>query len=90
MNQACIAHKSLEICERCRLQQRNPPAPPDDSPALRRDLIESMCRFIHSITGSKTDGKRLFLGYLARNTGVAANFARFLRARRPLALPFKR
>ena len=26
---ACIAHKSLEICERCRLWQRNSPAAPE-------------------------------------------------------------
>ena len=25
-NLACIAHKSLEICERCRLRQQNPPS----------------------------------------------------------------
>jgi hypothetical protein len=29
MNLACIAHKSLEICERCRLRQRNSPATPE-------------------------------------------------------------
>jgi hypothetical protein len=30
---ACIAHKSLEICERCRLRQRNSPATPENSAA---------------------------------------------------------
>ena len=29
---ACIAHKSLEICERCRLRQQNSPATPENSP----------------------------------------------------------
>ena len=32
------------------------------------------------LQGSKTDGNRLFLSYLARNTSLAANSARFLRA----------
>jgi hypothetical protein len=31
---ACIAHKSLEIFERCRLWQQNSPATPDYSAAL--------------------------------------------------------
>jgi hypothetical protein len=31
---ACIAHKSSEICERCRLRQQNPPATPDNSAAF--------------------------------------------------------
>src|ERR1700756_4219674 len=31
---ACIAHKSSEICERCRLRQQNPPATPDHSAAF--------------------------------------------------------
>jgi hypothetical protein len=31
---ACIAHKSLEICERCRLWQRDAPATPEPSAAL--------------------------------------------------------
>jgi hypothetical protein len=30
---ACIAHKSLEICERCRLKQQNSPARPENSAA---------------------------------------------------------
>jgi len=34
MGPACIAHKSSEICERCRLRQQNPPATPDHSAAL--------------------------------------------------------
>jgi hypothetical protein len=39
---ACIAHKSLEICERCRLWQRNPPATPEHSTAfLKRNLYSS-------------------------------------------------
>src|SRR5208337_4261183 len=32
---ACIAHKSLEICERCRLWQQNAPATPETTFALR-------------------------------------------------------
>src|SRR5271165_2305276 len=32
---ACIAHKSLEICDRCRLWQRNSPATPETTFALR-------------------------------------------------------
>jgi hypothetical protein len=32
---ACIAHKSLEICERCRLWQRNSPTTPEITFALR-------------------------------------------------------
>src|SRR5215831_16647570 len=35
---ACIAHKSSEICERCRLRQQNPPATPDNSTASGRFL----------------------------------------------------
>ena len=31
---ACMAHKSSEICERCRLRQRNTPATPDPSAAF--------------------------------------------------------
>jgi hydroxymethylpyrimidine pyrophosphatase-like HAD family hydrolase len=31
---ACIDHKSLEICDRCRLKQRNSPATPEDSTAF--------------------------------------------------------
>ena len=31
---ACIAHKSLEICERCRLWQQNSPATPENSSAF--------------------------------------------------------
>src|SRR6202008_4435426 len=34
MELACIAHKSSEICERCRLRQQNPPATPDNSAAF--------------------------------------------------------
>ena len=31
---ACIGHKSLEICDRCRLWQRNSPATPENSAAF--------------------------------------------------------
>jgi hypothetical protein len=30
-NLACIGHKSLEICDRCRLWQQNSPAAPKNS-----------------------------------------------------------
>ena len=38
-------------------------------------LIDGRVKFIRSKTGSKTEGKRLFLSYLARNSSVAANSA---------------
>src|SRR5260370_32646800 len=34
---ACIAHKSLEICEQCRLRQQNSPATPENSAAFWRE-----------------------------------------------------
>jgi hypothetical protein len=36
---ACIAHKSLEIFERCRLWQQNSPATPDYSAALLERIV---------------------------------------------------
>jgi hypothetical protein len=36
-NLACIAHKSLEICERCRLWQRDSLATPENSAAFWRE-----------------------------------------------------
>jgi aryl-alcohol dehydrogenase-like predicted oxidoreductase len=40
---ACIAHKSLEIFERCRLWQQNSPATPDNSAAfLERTISNSL------------------------------------------------
>jgi len=50
---ACIAHKSLEICERCRLWQQNSPATPENSAAFwRGELKNSLLRFIYFKTGS--------------------------------------
>jgi hypothetical protein len=44
---ACIAHKSLEIFERCRLRQQNPSATPDNSAAFCREESKgSLFRFI--------------------------------------------
>src|SRR5271165_2034459 len=44
---ACIAHKSLEICERCRLRQWNPPATPENSAAfLKRRVSNNLFRFL--------------------------------------------
>ena len=40
---ACIAHKSLEICERCRLWQRNSPAPPENSAAFGEKSLKTVC-----------------------------------------------
>jgi len=37
---ACIAHKSSEICERCRLRQQNPPATPDYSAAFWEEELK--------------------------------------------------
>ena len=34
---ACIAHKSSEICERCRLRQQNSPASPKNSAVFFRE-----------------------------------------------------
>jgi hypothetical protein len=45
---ACIAHKSLEICERCRLRQHNSPATPENSAAfLERRVSNSLLQFIY-------------------------------------------
>jgi multidrug efflux pump subunit AcrA (membrane-fusion protein) len=38
---ACIAHKSLEIFERCRLWQQNSPATPDNSAAFSERTISN-------------------------------------------------
>jgi hypothetical protein len=41
-------------------------------PLLSTQLFEnSLCRFIRLKIGSETDGNRLFLSYLARNSGLA-------------------
>ena len=40
---ACIAHKSLEICERCRLWQQNSPATPENSAAFCRGELKTVC-----------------------------------------------
>jgi hypothetical protein len=38
---ACIAHKSLEIFERCRLWQQNSPATPDNFAAFSERTISN-------------------------------------------------
>jgi hypothetical protein len=40
---ACIARKSLEICDRCRLRQRNSPTTPENSAAFWREDFETVC-----------------------------------------------
>ena len=45
---ACIAHKSLKICERCRLWQRNSPATPETTSALRATACPESERSRHS------------------------------------------
>ena len=48
MSLACIGHKSLEICDRCRLWQRNSPATPENSAAFwRREFRNSLFRFLY-------------------------------------------
>src|SRR5262249_41299062 len=42
---ACIAHKSLEICERCRLWQRNSQATPENSAALAGRKVSILARW---------------------------------------------
>src|SRR5271166_5327491 len=45
---ACIGHKSLEICDRCRLWQRNSPATPEYSAAFwRGEFKNSLFRFLY-------------------------------------------
>src|SRR5271165_2870061 len=73
---ACIGHKSLEICDRCRLWQRNSPATPENSAAFwKGEFKNSLFRFLYSKTGSQTDAERLFKSFLARNELVASVFA---------------
>jgi hypothetical protein len=40
---ACLAHKSLEICDRRRLRQQNSSATPENSAAFRREGFETLC-----------------------------------------------
>jgi hypothetical protein len=50
---ACIAHKSLKICKRCRLWQRNSPATPENSAAFwGEEFKNSLFGFIYFKTGS--------------------------------------
>ena len=69
---ACIAHKSLEICERCRLRQQHPPATPDNAAASGKKNLKTVCfpSFIlnHAL---KQTRRRLFKSLLARNELVA-------------------
>jgi hypothetical protein len=70
---ACIAQKSLEICERCRLWQRNSPATPENSAAFwREEFKNSLFRFIRFETGSWTGVERVFKSLLARNKLAAS------------------
>ena len=64
---ACIAHKSLEICERCRLWQLDSPAEPEIPLLLERRFKNSLFRFIYYKIGSQTAAQRLFESILARN-----------------------
>src|SRR5271157_3980543 len=49
---ACIGHKSLEFCDRCRLWQRNSPATPEYSAAFwRGEFKNSLFRFLYFKTG---------------------------------------
>src|SRR5208283_804607 len=55
---ACIAHKSLEICERCWLRRRNSPPTPENSAAFwREEFKNSFFRFTCFKTGSKQTHK---------------------------------
>jgi hypothetical protein len=50
---ACIAHKSLVICERCRLWQQSSPAAPDNSAAVFREKsLNSLSDFPYFKNGS--------------------------------------
>ena len=45
---ACIGHKSLEICDRCRLWQQNSPAAPENSAVFGDESLETVCfRFLY-------------------------------------------
>jgi len=70
---ACIAHKSSEICERCRLWQQNPPATPDNAAAFfEEEFKNSLFRFIYFKSALKQTRKRLFKSFLARNKRVGS------------------
>jgi hypothetical protein len=80
---ACIAHKSLEICERCRLRQQNSSATQAKAPALAIRLMRrqneeangkppSHCatpELLQLLTSSLAP---LFKDYLPRNMRVGA------------------
>ena len=68
---ACIAHKSSEICERCRLRQQNPPATPDNSAAFwEEEFKNSLFRFIILNHALRQTRRRLFKSFPARNERV--------------------
>jgi hypothetical protein len=78
---ACIVHKSLEICEQCRLWHLNSPASPDCSDALfERMNLKRTVFILFEKPALELARKRLFNGLLARNELVASAFAWFLRA----------
>ena len=69
--QACIAHKSSEICERCRLRQQNPPATPDNSAVFGRKNLKTVCFASFILNRAlKQTRRRLFKSFLARNEHV--------------------
>jgi hypothetical protein len=74
---ACIVHKSLEICEQCRLWHLISPASPDYSCALfeRMNLKTDCLRPLLEKQALELARKRLFKGLLARNEFVVAAFA---------------
>jgi hypothetical protein len=74
---ACIAHKSLEIFERCRLWQQNSPATPDNSAAFwKEEFQNSLSEFIYYLNPVLEQARqRLFKNFLARNELVALAFA---------------
>jgi hypothetical protein len=46
---ACIAHKSLEIFDRCRLWQQNSPAMPDNSAAFGKNSLFLIHLFLKQV-----------------------------------------
>jgi len=65
---ACIAHKSLEIFERCRLWQQHHPATPDDVAAFGKKNLKTVCFALFTLNHAlKQTRRRLFKRFLARN-----------------------
>ena len=73
---ACIAHKSLEICERCRLWQQNSPATPGKIRCFwRGEFKNSLFRYIYLNQSLRQRAQPLSKSFLARNELVASAFA---------------